>query len=106
MKSLGHCGLDCSKCETYIATIKNDDEKRKEVAALWSKLNNCEIPYQAINCLGCKQEGIKCLFCDSMCEVRKCALNKGIELCNSCNEFESCPKVKPFLESKINAFNK
>ncbi len=106
MNCIGHCGLDCAKCDTYNATIKNDDNIRKEVAALWSKMNNCEIPYQSINCLGCKQDGIKCIFCDSMCEVRKCALSKGIDLCNKCIEFNTCNKIKPFLNSNINIFNK
>ncbi len=106
MKCIGHCGIDCSKCDTYIATINNDDNKRKEVANLWSKLNNCNIDYKDINCLGCKIEGIKCIYCDILCEVRKCALSKNIELCNSCEEFNVCKKVKPFLDSNINIFNK
>ena len=42
-KYIGYCGLDCRKCEAYIATIHNDDELRAKVAKLWSELNNVEI---------------------------------------------------------------
>ena len=24
-KMIAHCGLDCTKCDAYIATINNDD---------------------------------------------------------------------------------
>ena len=27
-KNLGYCGLDCEKCDAYLATIHNDDELR------------------------------------------------------------------------------
>ena len=39
---IAHCGLDCSKCDAYIATINNDDELRESVAKLWSELNGVE----------------------------------------------------------------
>ena len=29
---ISYCGTDCSKCEGYIATLENDDIKRKDVA--------------------------------------------------------------------------
>ena len=31
-KMIAHCGLDCTKCDAYIATINNDDELRESVA--------------------------------------------------------------------------
>ncbi|MFC2008159.1 DUF3795 domain-containing protein [Chloroflexota bacterium] len=30
------CGLDCSKCEGYLATQAEDDRQRAEVARQWS----------------------------------------------------------------------
>jgi len=103
---IGYCGLNCSKCECYIATIKDDDNLRKEVAEKWSKLNNVEIPYQAMNCLGCKGNGVKSIFCEQICEVRKCAVDNENDTCSSCKEMNACPKLKPFLESENNTFNK
>ena len=30
---IAYCGLDCEKCEARIATVNNDNELRKKVAA-------------------------------------------------------------------------
>ena len=55
---IAHCGLDCSKCDAYIATINNDDELRESVAKLWSELNGVEITPEMINCEGCRVDGV------------------------------------------------
>ena len=33
------CGLDCEKCDAYIATKNNDQALREKTAKLWSELN-------------------------------------------------------------------
>jgi len=33
---IAYCGMDCSKCEGYLATQENSDTKRKEVAKKWT----------------------------------------------------------------------
>ena len=47
-----------------------------------------------INCTGCRIEGAKTPFCDGLCEIRKCAINKKVETCGSCDEFMQCNKIK------------
>ena len=46
-----------------------------------------------INCTGCRIEGAKTPFCDSLCPIRKCARAKGFETCGDCGEMESCSKL-------------
>ena len=76
MKDLiAYCGLDCEKCEARIATINNDDLLREKVAKLWSKLNGIEITKEMINWEGCRVNGVKTPFCDSLCEIRKCEIH-------------------------------
>ena len=36
-KMIGYCGINCEKCEAHIATIKDDDKMRVEVAKKWYK---------------------------------------------------------------------
>jgi len=91
---IGHCGLDCEKCEARLATINNDDNLREKVAREWSELNHTEIKKEWINCEGCRIDGIKSMFCDSMCEIRQCALGKSIETCKDCSEMATCSKLK------------
>ena len=96
---IGYCGLDCEKCEAYIATKNNDNEQRIKIAAKWSEMNGVLIEPKHINCRGCKAKGIKTLFCLNMCEIRKCARKKGVESCGDCAGFESCETLKPLLSN-------
>ena len=48
-----YCGLNCGECPAYLATIGDDDEKRKEVAVLWSKIYRSDVKPEDVNCHGC-----------------------------------------------------
>lgn len=87
------CGLDCEKCEARLASINNDDSLREKVAREWSELNKVEITPQMINCTGCRIEGAKTPFCQSLCPIRKCVSSKGYETCGNCSEMEHCDKL-------------
>ena len=67
---------------------------RIKAAAEWSKLNQVEILPEMINCEGCRMDGVKTPFCDSLCEIRKCAIKNNMETCKSCGEMSSCTKIK------------
>lgn len=88
------CGLDCEICEARIATVNDDNELRVKVAKLWSELNGVEITPADINCEGCRMDDPKTPFCDSLCEIRKCAVSKGFETCGECSRLEPCEIVK------------
>ena len=72
------CGLDCEKCDARVATVNNDDVLREKTAKLWSEMNHVPITKEMINCMGCRADGVKTPFCDSLCEIRKCAGKKGL----------------------------
>lgn len=90
---IAYCGLDCGKCSAYLATINDSQALREKTAKLWSKLNNAPILPEHINCRGCRAEGIKTVFCDSLCGIRRCALKKGVTTCGACPELEKCQLV-------------
>lgn len=87
---IGCCGLDCEKCDAYIATINNDNALREKTAKLWSELNNAPILPEHINCEGCRKNGVKTVFCESLCSIRQCVLKKGVSTCGDCSELETC----------------
>ena len=73
-KFIAYCGLDCEKCDAYKATQNNDNALREKVAKLWSEMNGVEITPEMINCEGCRVDGVKTPYCDSLCPIRQCAL--------------------------------
>lgn len=88
------CGLDCETCDARIATVSNDDALREETARKWSVMNNTsEITAATINCMGCREEGVKFAFCSDYCEIRKCVDAKGFNTCGDCGGLEYCPTV-------------
>jgi hypothetical protein len=92
-KFISCCGLDCTQCDARIATLKNDDELRKATAEKWQKLYNApNIAPELINCLGCRQDGVKFAHCLT-CEIRKCVGDRGFQTCGECPDMESCETV-------------
>ena len=84
---LAYCGLDCSRCEAYLATQEDSDSKRADVAKKWSSLYNVEIRPEQINCDGCRTEGRKFFHCENTCEIRKCCISKSVINCAACDEY-------------------
>ena len=91
---IAFCGLDCEKCDAYIATKHNDQALREKTAKHWSELNHITILPEQINCEGCRANGKKTVFCESLCQIRQCATMKGIETCGKCGELERCKNVE------------
>ncbi|MDD3340137.1 MAG: DUF3795 domain-containing protein [Lachnospiraceae bacterium] len=90
---MAYCGLNCEKCDAYLATINNDQALREKTAKLWAELNNAPILPEHINCEGCRVDGIKTVYCDSLCEIRQCAVKKGVATCGDCHEFDGCKTI-------------
>ena len=65
------CGLDCEKCDAYIATKNDDQALRVKTAKLWSEMNNANILPEQINCEGCRMNGKEFVYCESMCGIRQ-----------------------------------
>ena len=97
---IAYCGLNC---EARLATVNNDNELRKRVAREWSELNGVEITAEMINCVGCRIDGVKTPYCESLCPIRQCAMERGMETCGSCGEMESCGKLGVIAKNNAEA---
>lgn len=100
---IAYCELDCENCDAYLATVNNDQELRKKTAKLWAELNNAPIFPEHINCEGCRVDGVKTVFCDSMCGIRQCAMKKGVNTCGDCSDLEKCSIISAILENNPSA---
>ncbi|MBP5313388.1 MAG: DUF3795 domain-containing protein [Eggerthellaceae bacterium] len=90
---IAYCGLDCGKCDAHIATANDDWDLRRKTASLWSELNGIVITPEQINCQGCRCDGVKTLYCERLCEIRKCAVSRDFGSCGLCPEADTCPKL-------------
>ena len=91
---IAYCGLDCERCEAFIATRENDDAMRVKVAADWAARYHAPIKPEHINCTGCLAAGVKTYYCDQLCEIRKCARGRSLGTCAECTDFP-CAKLEP-----------
>jgi len=94
---IAFCGSGCQECEAFLATRNDDDEKRAEIAQLWSKQYNADIKPEDINCDGCKSVGDRHFNYCNVCEIRKCGMERGVEDCAYCNDY-SCERLEKFFE--------
>lgn len=102
-KMIAYCGLDCEKCDAYIATVNDDQNLREKTAKAWSELNQVPILPEHINCQGCRTEGIKTVFCDSLCEIRQCAQKRSVETCGDCPDIKGCKLVEMIISNNSDA---
>ena len=105
-RMIAYCGLDCGKCEAYIATKNDDDDLRRKVAKEWSELYKVEITKEMINCDGCRMDGRKTPFCESMCPIRICSSGKGFDTCGRCPDMGGCPKLKMIVSTNSEALER
>ena len=96
---IGYCGLDCEECDAYLGTIHDDQALREKTAKLWARLNQAPILPEHINCMGCRGDGVKTVFCEHMCAIRQCALKRGVTTCGGCPELESCQTVGAIFQN-------
>jgi len=92
------CGLDCVKCDAYVATQKDDRAALAAVAEKWSKQFHAAFTADAVRCDGCHATtGVQIGHC-AECNVRLCAVGRGYRTCAECGDF-GCEKVQWFFSN-------
>ena len=100
---LACCGLDCRQCPIYIATVTDDDALRREAAREWStlygdylseRLGRREFEIEEMSCGGCRSANLF-VGC-SVCEIRACAIARGLDSCARCGEYATCRALNRF----------
>jgi hypothetical protein len=91
------CGLDCAKCDSFIATQANDQAALITLAEKWVKEYNAPgLTAANVQCDGCMTEGRKIGHC-SECQIRLCAIERGLANCAVCPDY-ACEKLSVFLQ--------
>lgn len=80
---LSYCGYRCDLCPAYHENLESDED-RERVREDWIKYYNHEAEIDEVECKGCMagpREG------NPNCQVRPCAIDKGVATCAECSEF-------------------
>jgi hypothetical protein len=93
---VAYCGIVCTACPTYQATRNNDNKAKARIAEDWSKQYQHSFKAEDINCAGCLANGKRQIGYCSVCEIRKCGVNKKVLNCGCCAEYP-CEKLSNFL---------
>jgi len=95
---IAYCGLMCSSCQVYLATLEQDEYRKLEMRE--SIAEQCRIIYgmnlkagEISDCEGCRTADGRIFSGCVNCGIRKCAANKKIENCAYCTEY-ACEILK------------
>lgn len=98
-RMIAYCGLICTECEGYLATQANDEEWKERLAARGrEEYGDPTITAAGVTCDGCLsfngRLGGYCL----KCEIRACGLERQVDNCGACPDYESCAKIAGFIQ--------
>ena len=54
-------------------------------------------------CEGCRAEGVKTPYCESLCPIRLCAAARAVETCGACAEAGRCEKLAMIVNNNAEA---
>jgi hypothetical protein len=91
------CGIDCTRCRTFLATINNDDEICKEVQKYYAEIGH-DIEIKDLHCLGCRSDEMMSVCAG--CPYMKCGKEKGVSRCDKCGEYP-CESLQWYTEKYI-----
>ena len=92
----GYCGLVCTNCPAYQATMRDDEELRRSIAEQWSQEFDMDLDPDSIHCCGCTAEkGRHISNCD-VCEIRLCARERKLATCAECPDY-MCERLREFV---------
>ena len=100
-----YCGLICEKCAIYLATRESDQDKKHQMKMdiaeqIKKHYGQDTRPEDIGDCDGCKTDTGR-IFCTG-CEIRICAVEKGIENCAYCNDYP-CEKLEKLFITDLDA---
>jgi hypothetical protein len=98
---VGFCGIVCSDCPVFKATLENNDEERNRVAELFTEQYGKEYKPADINCEGCVSDSERIFGFCGVCGIRRCGRERRVKNCGYCVAYP-CEK----LDEVFNAFPK
>lgn len=97
-----YCGHDCARCNTYIATQRNDDKLRKQSQRFYKETFGLDIALEEFNCEGGRSDNRFGLCRD--CPFVKCCKEHHAASCSECPEYP-CKEILDYQIKYVNKSN-
>lgn len=97
-----YCGHDCARCNTYIATQRNDDKLRKQSQRFYKETFGLDIALEEFNCEGGRSDNRFGLCRD--CPFVKCCKEHHAASCGECPEYP-CKEIFDYQIKYVNKSN-
>lgn len=94
---LSVCGLNCAKCDIYLAG-HGDEGLRDEIVEWFAKKRNETIKPEQVRCEGCR--GPLETHWSPDCKMRACANKRGSQYCFQCVDFP-CGALEEFASDGV-----
>ncbi len=98
---IGYCGIRCSECDIYKATINNDIKRKAEIAKNWSTAEY-KLEADEISCFGCRKNDTEVISFVLGCDIRDCAKKNSLNYCCFCESYE-CKKLEKVFQKSVDA---
>jgi hypothetical protein len=96
------CGHDCSKCVTYLATVKDDAVLREQSRQFYLTEFGFDIPLQEFRCRGGRSDDV--FYLCRACPWMKCCRERGIDACTECDVYP-CRPLAEYTGKYVNKCN-
>ena len=95
MHRSSYCGVNCEKCNAYVATTTGNESLKMKVIKEWGALYKRNFEVEDILCYGCKSDTLFMLC--SLCDIKPCNEKHNVSNCQDC---ENCPceRIDRFFE--------
>lgn len=97
-----YCGHDCARCNTYIATQRNDDKLRKQSQRFYKETFGLDIPLEGFNREGGRSDN-RFGLCRA-CPFVKCCKKHHVSFCGECPEYP-CKEISDYEIKYVNKSN-
>ncbi len=97
-EEFGYCGVNCSDCDIFKATVHGDAEALQRAHKRWTKTAQEHWGMQTLDpailkCRGCRTEGADIFKGCRHCPMRRCAKSRNLPSCGLCQEWKTCKQL-------------
>jgi hypothetical protein len=88
---LSRCGFRCDLCFAHKPNIEKHPENRQKLSDGWHRYFGFRLPPMEICCDGRMAQNPHLI--DRDCPVRPCVIERGLEHCAQCRDYDGCDKL-------------